>query len=549
MAPPPSHSQSLLPRSDILILDRIERDVDRVRLIVHVEQVAVCPVCGERSRSRHSCYLRRLQDLPWQGATVQLWITVGRYRCRNPPCPRKIFCERLPSIARVYARQTDRASEIVRLIGYVAGGRPGQRILKRLSLCASGDTVLRRVRHEPPVQPACTPVRNLGVDDWAWRKGQEYGTILVNLDLHRVTELLPDRASESFSEWLKAHPEVATIARDRCGLYAEGASLGAPQSRQVADRFHLILNLSATMERVLEERSRQLTLPPDQDTATDPRRADCPDPSLVRSAAEPALTTSQLRRQRRLERYEQVVALFHAGESQAAISRALGIQRKTVRRWLRRGEFPERKAPHRRPAKVNAFAKYLEMRWNEGCHNATTLYKEVCEKGYKGKRSMVAQFVASWRRTGKPTKPKAPEKISPKHAAILVTRAAEQITEEQQRLLDGISITCPDLTELRQLALAFRAALSAGDSAGLRQWIEGARRCRFGALVRFAYGLRKDLAAVCAAVETPWSTGQVEGQINRLKMIKRQMYGRASFDLLRARVLPFSPAMVSGPYP
>ena len=148
MAPPPSHSQSLLPRSDILILDRIERDPDRFRLIVHVEQEPVCPLCGECSHSRHSCYLRRLQDLPWQGVAVQLWATVGRFRCRNPPCPRKIFCERLPRIARVYARQTERAAEIVRLIGYVAGGRPGQRILERLSMRTSDDTVLRRIQEE-----------------------------------------------------------------------------------------------------------------------------------------------------------------------------------------------------------------------------------------------------------------------------------------------------------------------------------------------------------------------------------------------------------------
>jgi Transposase len=153
----------------------------------------------------------------------------------------------------------------VRLIGYVAGGPTSQRLLARLSIAISDDIVLRRVRQKPAWEPSTLPVYNLGVDDWAWRKGQEYGTILVNLDLHRVVDLLPDRAAESFSEWLQQHPEIATIARDRCGLYAEGAALGAPQSQQVADRFHLILNLSATMERVLEERIRQLILPPVED--------------------------------------------------------------------------------------------------------------------------------------------------------------------------------------------------------------------------------------------------------------------------------------------
>lgn len=547
MAPPPSHSQSLLPRADILILDRIERDSDRFRLVVHVDQKPACPVCGEQSQSRHSCYLRHLQDLPWQGVSVQLWATVGRFRCRNQSCPRKIFCERLTRIARVYARQTERAAEIVRLIGYVAGGRPGQRILERLSMRVSDDTVLRRTQEEPG-QQACLPVRNLGVDDWAWRKGQDYGTILVNLDLHRVVDLLPDRAAESFSEWLKPHPEIATISRDRCGLYAEGATLGAPQSQQIADRFHLILNLSATMERVLEERSRQLILPSGEDAAnqSQPAASGETNPNC-QTPLQP--TQSELRRQRRLDRYEQVVGLFKSGQSQAAISRTLGIQRKTIRRWLRGGEFPERKPPHRRPPKVNEFAAYLEQRWNEGCHNATLLYREIRNKGYRGKRSMVARFVGAWRKTGRVTRPTAPERISPKHAAILVTRAADQMTEEQQRLFDRISTQCPDVVELRQMALAFRSALTASESGKLRQWIEGARRCEFGAVVRFAYGLKKDLSAVCAAVETEWSTGQVEGQINRLKTIKRQMYGRAGFELLRARVLPHSPALSAGPAP
>jgi transposase len=191
------------------------------------------------SRSGHSVYSRRLQDFPWQGVAVELWATVSRFRCRNSSCPRKIFCERLPRIARVYGRQTERAAEIVRLIGYVAGGLPGQRLLTRLSIRTSDDTVLRRVR-EQPAEIAAIPIHNLGVDDWAWRKGQDYGTILVNLDLHRVVDLLPDRAAESFSTWLKQHPEIVTISRDRCGLYAEGATLGAPQSQQVADRFHLL---------------------------------------------------------------------------------------------------------------------------------------------------------------------------------------------------------------------------------------------------------------------------------------------------------------------
>jgi transposase len=336
-----------------------------------------------------------------------------------------------------------------------------------------------------------------------------------------------------------------TISRDRCGIYAEGAALGAPQSQQIADRFHLVLNLSATMERVLEERSRKLILPSVDDAAPESQPVAHDEASTSIQAPLPGPTQSELRRQRRLARYGEVVALFQSGHSQAAISKALGLQRKTVRRWLRSGEFPERKPPHRAPPKVNEFGAYLEQRWNEGCHNATLLYQEIRNRGYQGKRSMVARLVATWRKTGEITRPSAPERISPKHAAILVTRGADQMTDEQQRLFDRIASQCPEVVELRRIALAFRAALTAGDSSKLRQWIESARRCEFGAVVRFAYGLKKDLSAVAAAAETSWSTGQVEGQNNRLKMIKRQMYGRAGFELLRARVLPYSSAIAA----
>jgi transposase len=419
-----------------------------------------------------------------------------------------------------------------------------------LAIVVSDDTVLRRLKR--PATEGTIPVRNLGVDDWAWRKGQDYGTILVNLDLHRVIELLPDRSSESFSEWLKNHPEVITIARDRCGLYAEGATLGAPAAQQVADRFHLLLNLSSAVERVLEERSRDLVLPPVEEVLTATEAAVSVPVEVPTSENKTAPSRlQQQRRQRRLERYQEVIELHRQGCSQKAISQRLGMERKTIRRWLRAGQFPERKAPHRCPPKVSEYGDYLEQRWGEGCHNASRLFLEIREKGYTGKRAMVARFVSGWRITGKPATAKAPERIAPRHAAILVTRPAEKMSDEQRQLFERIACQCPEVIGLRRLALDFRDALKADESSHLRQWIQNAKRSPFGQLVRFAYGLQKDISAVTAAVDTPWSSGQVEGQINRLKMIKRQMFGRAGFELLRARVLPlYSQVSVTvGPAP
>jgi transposase len=538
MVSPPSHSQSVLPDPHVLVLKNIVRSESKFILYVSARQAAICPSCGRVSRSRHSSYVRRLQDLPWQGQTVEILLSAGRYRCRHRDCPRKIFTERLPLVAPSYSRHTTRLAEVVRLVGYAVGGLPGQRLLERLAVCVSDDTVIRRIKTRP-ANPAVSTVHHLGVDDWAWRKGQDYGTILVDLDRRQGIDLLADRSSELFRAWLESHEGVTLIARDRSGAYAEAASLGAPEAQQVADRFHLLLNLSAAVERAFEERSRQLLLPPpgfSEDAVQTP--TEVPD---IGAAAIAQQERKMQRRQRRLLRYQQVVELYRQGHSAMAISRALQIERKTVRRWLRAGQFPERKPPQRRPAKVREFAEHLQRRWEGGCHDATTLFHEIRQLGYRGGRSMVAQFVAGWRKSGKTGDPGCPQRIAPRQAAILAGRPADRLSASQQFVLERLALECPDSVRIRRMCLDFREALFSGESNQLRQWIERVKRSEIGALVRFAWGLTKDLRAVSAAVDTTWSSGQVEGQINRLKMLKRQMYGRAGFTLLRARVLPYSP--------
>lgn len=533
MATPPSHSQSVLPDPQLLILDSIQLDPGGFLLEVRSQRAPQCPDCGKRSRSFHSSYWRWLQDLPWQGQSVRLRIRARRFRCRNPACARKIFVERFPNVAAAYARQTDRLKEIIRCVGFVSGGLPGSRLLGRLAIVVSDDTVLRFVKLLPSADSDEYPVRSLGVDDWAWCKGQEYGTILVDLERHCVVDLLPERSTESLAAWLTQHPTVNSISRDRAGSYAEGAQLGAPNAQQIADRFHLILNLSAAIERALDERSRQLQMPGSQTPS---------EPHTEPQQKQPALTSQQKvkeqRRERRLQLYEKIVALHQEGHSQRAIAHALSIERKTVRRWLRAGQFPERTPAVRRPAKVQHFADYLRRRWTEGCHNATQLFQEIRSQGYRGQRGMVAHFVSGWRAPKHHAIARI-QKVAPRHAAVLATRAPDQLTQEQRVLFEQLSSTCPELKLMRMLALDFRAALSSKDGNQMRDWIQNAIRSGIQSLVRFAFGLRRDMSAVIAAVESHFSNGQVEGQINRLKMIKRQMYGRAGLKLLHSRILPY----------
>lgn len=313
---------------------------------------------------------------------------------------------------------------------YTAGGLPGSRILQRPAIPISDDTLIRAIKRSENTLTD-DPVRSLGVDDWACRKGQNYGTIFVDLDKHRVIDLLPDRSAESVQAWLEKAPAEA-ISRDRCGIYAEAAHQGAATALQVADWFHLLMNLSAAIKRTLEERSSELCL-----------SAEVQQPVPVESSPDTEKRTTLVeqrkpqRRARRLQRYERVIELYQLGHTQPAIRVEVGIERKTIRRWLRAGQFPERKAPSGRRSHVRESHSYLEQRWNEGCHNATQLLQEIRVRGYRGSRQMVSNYVSPWRAqpwSRSLVKNKKPQRIAPRHAAILAGRPAERLSEQQRAL-------------------------------------------------------------------------------------------------------------------
>ena len=542
MASPPSHVQALLPDPSCLQLNTVEpQHGGRVLITAGASSsTADCPACHHASHSLHSRYSRVLRDLPWQGSSVDLRLDVRRFRCRSRDCPRVTFAEALPLVCPRYGRQTNRLSETIRLIGYVLGGEAGARLSERLGMKTSPDTVLRRLKLGPsvPVQGA----KAVGVDDWAWRKGQRYGTILVNLETHAPIDLLPDRSADSLAAWLESHPGEEVISRDRAGLYADGATRGAPQAIQVADRFHLLCNLTSAVERVLEQKRSALAT-----AVPSPIAEPSPPPVDSTPAAKPRCEQiSEERRQHRVDRYSEVVALSRNGMSQQEISRTLHMGRKTIRRFLRAGQFPERAKPHRKPPGVNAFQEYLTRRWTEGCHNATKLWHEIQDQGYAGGRSTLARFVFTlrtkgtkyFRKTMAPRQPKA-KPPSPRQAAMLLARRPEKLQPDEQELLARLTACCPEISTLYALTQGFAEVFRKQQEEALQDWLADARRTGLPEIGRFCDGLLRDGAAVIAAVTLPWSNGQVEGQIHRLKLVKRQMYGRAKFALLRRRVLPY----------
>ncbi len=402
----------------------------------------------------------------------------------------------------------------------------------------------------------------LGVDDWALRKGQRYGAILVDLEQRRPVELLADRTAATFARWLEEHASPQVISRDRGGAYAEGARQGAPAAVQVADRFHLLSNAGDTLERVLGRHHAALR---EAAAAVDALRPPAAPLQIVTSEAfsaalaAPAPRTrvqqeQATRRDRRLARYAHVVALHDAGLSQVAICTQVGISRKTVRRYLRAGSFPERARPHRRPRLLTPYAPSLRERWTAGCHNAHTLWEEIRARGFTGAPALVRRYVAAWRTTparrgraaqqepepgllGAVPAPQPTRVWSPRQARWMLLKAAGDREPDARAYCTALLDRAPEIAAAVEHLDAFGRLVRERDRSAFPGWLREAEQSSIAELRGFAAGIQRDRAAVEAALEWEWSNGQTEGQINRLKVLKRQMYGRAKLDLLRRRFL------------
>jgi transposase len=521
---------SLVPSG--LTVDRLLPAPDHIILITRsTGDRAACPLCHQPRARVHSSYSRRLADLPWQGRILYLHRRVRRVRCANRDCRRRIFAER-PALTQPKARRTLRLREIQQQIGLALSGEPGSRLAGRLAMPVSGDTLLRLIRARGA--ELVSPPRIIGVDDWAWRRGHRYGTIICDLERRRVIDLLPDRTGETLASWLRQHGEsVAVVSRDRAGAYAAGIRAGAPQAVQIADRWHLTVNASDALRQVLDRHPRarreaaRLCLPP----AGTPRSV---------TGGHRAATSSERqragRREQRQARYDAVARLHREGVPIRRIARRLGMARNAVRRWLRAGEAPVyRRAPG--SSTLDRHRAYVERRWAEGCRNSAQLWRELRDRGFEGGYDIVRRWAI--RRRGRD----AGERDCPlplwrvpssRRAARLLTTPDQTLTRADRQFVDTLTALSSEIRTAVQAVNEFNRILRERDAAAFDCWLATTQAT---ALHGFATGIINDVAAVRAALSQPWSNGPVEGQVNRLKMLKRQMYGRAKFDLLRSRVL------------
>src|SRR5258707_5363972 len=365
------------------------------------DPTACCPLCHQPSERVHSTYQRTVADVPCGGRRVLLLLTVRIYICHTGDCPRSIFTERLPELVQSYARMTNRLREWIEAIGRAASGEVGARLAEQLGMCVSPTTILRRLMalFTPPVGT----VSVLGIDDWSFRRDRKFGTILVDLTTHAIIDLLPDRSAETAAAWMRLHPEIEIVSRDRGEDYASAARLGAPQARQVADRYHLAKNLTEIVEEILARCRAEIrkaskgTNPSSEQQAEDQEPTAAFDPRP--SAPDPLAGSAHLaHHEERSDRYQQLLELRKEGLTSKEIARRLGMAERTIRRWITRG-IPYEKAELRRKRhnRFDSYLPYLTERWNQGERNGQRLFQELQAQGYKGGAGTLYRFLRSLR--------------------------------------------------------------------------------------------------------------------------------------------------------
>ena len=541
MVPP-----ALLPIPNLVNLQCLKEQEDHILLELTTKSTqGICPDCSQVTYSRHSRYVRKLLDLPWAGIPVKVNLSVNKYYCRNEECGRKIFTERLGESLKPYARRTLRLTDRLTQLGYALGGNAGSKLASILGMPVGRSTILRMIYSCADEVVVSTP-RVVGIDDWAFKKGNNYGTILVDLEKRKPIELLPDREVETVKRWLEAYPGIEIISRDRASCYSKAAELGAPQAIQVADRWHLLKNLGEALKRLLDKHNQELRLAA-KDVAYAERDKEQEQEATVQQTEKKEVHEEELippKKEKKPSTFElnflEVKRLKSLGYSIRSIHRQTGIHRQTIKKYLKYDEYPQKINGGTKTSKALPFEDYLRKRWGEGETRHMQLWREIKEQGFTGSPQSVYRFVCKYPkdRSAENLPPPLQVKIwSARKVSLLMSKPFEDLEEEAQTYLRTLYKRCPQANEASQLARKFKNMTDKLRKRHLNRWIDQALQSGIPSLRNFAKGLQQDYDAVRAAVSLTWSNGQVEGQVNRLKNIKRQMYGRASFKLLRKRVL------------
>lgn len=464
-----------------------------------------CPECGTKSTRMHSSYTRKLLDLPWAGVPVRARVRIRKIYCDNPACHRKIFAERLGDELKPYARRTGRLNKHLNAIGFALGGNAGSRLATFVGMPVSSSTLLRTLLNTDDEYHR-TP-RTLGVDDWAFRKGDTYGTILVDLENNKPVDLLPDREAATLEKWLKSHPGVEIISRDRAGSYAQGAGAGAPDAIQVADRWHLLKNLGDALKRMLDKHNQELRLAA-VDIAEAKRKKEVEAEGKSQKQSTPleeakAFDTTNITTESKFElNFKKVKSLQEQGASIKSIHRQTGLHRQTIKRYLKYEEYPE-PALRGQNTEIAGYEDYIRERWNQGERNGNQLWREIKEQGFTGSFQSIYRLIKGYPRDTDRAKLPPPLKIrawSARKVSILLGKEMGLLKEEEQSYLKAFIRHCPKAEEANSLALEFKEMTNELKGNRLDPWLKKVADSGITALKNFARGLKQDYGAVKAAV-------------------------------------------------
>jgi len=529
--------ERLLPHLAGVIADAAEVTGSRLCIRAHARaDHGLCPRCGHPSARAHSTYERRLADAPIGGRRVVIQLAVRRFFCGNPGCPATTFAEQVDGLTARRARRTPPLRRMLAGIALALAGRAGARLAPVLDLAAGRSSLLRLVMAVP--DPETGTVTVLGVDDFAFRRGRDYGTVLVDAQTGKPVDLLRDREADTFAGWLKEHPGTEVICRDRAGAYADGGRRGAPDAVQVADRWHLYHNLAGHAEKAVARHRGCLDEPAPEPAPGEPAGEPAPDLQQAAAAAAAQRAEESALAVRTRERYEQVQVLRAQGKGIKPIMRETGLAKETVRRFYRAASADQLLAKIRggRPSLLDEHKPYLHQRWNEGCTNVRQLHAELRDRGYTGGYGTIRLYVQPFRETGA-APPAVPGPPKARDLASWILKDPGNLDEDEQAGLARARERCPHLDALAGHVTEFAKILTGLHGDRLDDWIAAVEADDQPDLHSFTRGLKQDHDAVLNGLTLTWSSGVVEGNVNRIKMIKRQMYGRASFPLLRKRVL------------
>jgi transposase len=541
----------LLPHLAGLELRQVEDLGGGVRIVARTRTASLgCRGCGVVSAQVHDRYRRRLQDLACAGRPVQVVLEVCRFCCGSPQCPVATFAEQVPGLTAWYQRRTAGLRALLEKVALALAGRAGSRLAATLGAIVSRLTLIRLVRALP--DPEAGQVTVLGVDDIAKRKGHSYATVLMDMDSHRLIDMLPDREAETFRAWLRERSGIEVICRDRAGAYARAARDAAPAAVQVADRFHLWQNLAEAVEKtVLAVLAMTPASGPQtaEAAASQDGPAPAPGPPAVPDGFRDVHGHERRLVARHRERYAAVQTLRAQGCSVREIARRLELARGTAAKFASAASIDELmvKATSR-PTILDPFKPYLGQRWNDGITSAAALHEEIRARGWAGNVQAVERYLRQFRTADgrnrqartqpQLTAPAAPPPPKPRQVTRWIMTHPDHLTSDDAANLARLLDASPRLAAAAGHVRSFAGMMTRRQGLlALEDWLTQVEADDQPQLHSFANGIRRDQQAVTAGLALPYSSGALEGKNCKIKYLKRLMYGRANFDLLRKMAL------------